>query len=95
MSVSPATIATPPTALVGRAEPSGLAWIVPALLLVLGFFVLPVVLLLLRSVTEPSLGLHNYAELFGSTTYLRIFLNTFLVSGLVTLIAVVVGFPVA
>ncbi|MFO1074425.1 MAG: ABC transporter permease [Geminicoccaceae bacterium] len=61
----------------------------------LAFFVLPVAALLLRSVTEPVPGLQNYAELFGSTTYLRIFLNTFLVSGLVTLIAVVVGFPVA
>ena len=95
MSVSPATIAAPRTAAVGQAEPSGLAYIVPALLLVLAFFVLPVALLLLRSVTEPSLGLQNYAELFGSTTYLKIFLNTFLVSGLVTAIAVVVGFPVA
>lgn len=95
MSVSPATLAASPPAAVGQAEPSGFAYVVPALLLVLGFFVLPVAALLLRSVTEPSLGLQNYAELFGSTTYLRIFLNTFLVSGLVTAIAVVVGFPVA
>lgn len=79
----------------GQAAPSGFAYVVPALLLVLIFFVVPVAALLLRSVTEPTLGLQNYAELFGSTTYLRIFLNTFVVSGLVTLIAVVVGFPVA
>lgn len=95
MSVSPATLATSPKAAVGQAEPSGFSYVLPALLLVLGFFVLPVAALLLRSVTEPTLGLHNYAQLFGSTTYLRIFLNTFLVSGLVTLISVVVGFPVA
>lgn len=95
MSVSPATLAAPPAAAVGQAEPSGFAYVVPALLLVLGFFAFPVAALLLRSVTEPTLGLHNYAELFGSTTYLKIFLNTFLVSGLVTAIAVVVGFPVA
>lgn len=95
MSVSPATIAATPAAAVGQAEPSGFAYVVPALLLVLGFFAFPVAALLLRSVTEPTLGLHNYAELFGSTTYLKIFLNTFLVSGLVTAISVVVGFPVA
>lgn len=95
MSVSHAHLAATPAAAVGKAEPSGFAYVVPALLLILGFFALPVAALLLRSVTEPSLGLHNYAELFGSTTYVRIFLNTFLVSGLVTLISVVVGFPVA
>lgn len=95
MSVSPATLATPPRAAVGQTEPSGFVYVVPALLLVLGVFALPVAMLLSRSVTEPALGLANYAQLFGSTTYLRIFLNTFLVSGLVTLISVVVGFPVA
>ncbi|MFT3972512.1 MAG: ABC transporter permease [Amaricoccus sp.] len=79
----------------GWAETSGFAYLVPALVLVVGFFAFPVVALLLKSVTEPQLGLHNYAELFGSTTYLKIFLNTFVVSGLVTLISVVVGFPVA
>ncbi|TPE46767.1 ABC transporter permease [Amaricoccus solimangrovi] len=79
----------------GAAEPSGFAYVVPALLLVIVFFVFPVAALLLRSVTEPAPGLGNYAELFGSTTYLRIFLNTFLVSGLVTLISVTAGFPVA
>jgi putative spermidine/putrescine transport system permease protein len=95
MSAAPAALVAPPAVPASRSEPSGIAYVVPALLLVLAFFALPVVTLLLRSVLEPELGLHNYAELFGSTTYLRIFLNTFVVSGVVTLIAVVVGFPVA
>ena len=95
MSISPAVLSAPPAASIHRAKPSGFAYAVPALLLVLAFFVVPVAALLLRSVTEPELGLQNYIQLFGSTTYLRIFLNTFLVSGLVTVIAVVVGFPVA
>lgn len=95
MSASSVTLAAPAGAAVRDAGPTGFAYAVPALLLVLAFFVLPVVALLLRSVTEPELGLQNYAQLFGSTTYLRIFLNTFVVSALVTLIAVVVGFPVA
>ncbi|MFB9912062.1 ABC transporter permease [Rhizobium paknamense] len=67
----------------------------PALVLILIFFVLPVAALLTRSVTEPALGLGNYAELLGSSTYLRIFTNTFLVSGLVTVISLIIGFPVA
>lgn len=74
---------------------SGLGMAMPALLLLLAFFVIPVAGLLSRSVTEPVPGLQNYETLLGSATYLRIFLNTFLVSGLVTLITALIAFPVA
>jgi putative spermidine/putrescine transport system permease protein len=67
----------------------------PALALIMIFFVVPVVALLLRSVLEPQPGLQNYQELLGSATYVRIFGNTFMVAGVVTLISVVIGFPVA
>jgi putative spermidine/putrescine transport system permease protein len=76
-------------------RPSGFAYVAPALLLIVLFFVVPIASLLLRSVLEPSPGIGNYAELFGSWTYVRIFANTFLVSALVTLLSVVIGFPVA
>ena len=75
--------------------PGGLGPAVPALLLLFVFFVVPVVSLLLRSVLEPQPGLQNYEALLGSQTYLRVFLNTFTVSGLVTALAVLIGFPVA
>ena len=52
----------------------GGAW--PALVLVGLFFVVPVVALLLRSVTEPELGLQNYATLLADGTYLRVLLST-------------------
>lgn len=68
---------------------------VPALLLLVVFFILPVVSLLLRSVMEPELGLGNYKALLASTTYLKIFLNTFSVSALVTVVTLAIGFPVA
>mgnify|MGYP004724037545 CR=1 FL=1 len=70
-------------------------YVVPALLLIAFFFIIPVLMLLMRSVLEPTPGLQNYRELLGSTTYLRVFLNTFTVAGLVTVVAVVIGFPVA
>ena len=95
MSAAPSAIVAPPSVSANRSEPSGIAYVVPALLLVLAFFAFPVAALLLRSVLEPEPGLGNYAELLGSATYLNIFVNTFVVSGLVTLISVVVGFPVA
>jgi putative spermidine/putrescine transport system permease protein len=71
------------------------AYLLPALILVVIFFIIPVLMLLMRSVLEPELGLQNYKTLLGSTTYLRIFLNTFLVAGVVTAISIVIGYPVA
>lgn len=74
---------------------SGFSYALPALLLLLFFFVFPVLMLLVRSVLEPEPGLGNYAQLLGSSTYLRIFLNTFVVSAAVTVLSVAIGFPVA
>ncbi|MFD1625639.1 ABC transporter permease [Azospirillum griseum] len=74
---------------------SGVSFVLPALLLILAVFILPVVMLLLRSVTEPDPGLQNYRELFESATVARVFVNTFVVSGLVTAIALLIGFPIA
>jgi putative spermidine/putrescine transport system permease protein len=67
----------------------------PALGLLLIFFVGPVLALLMRSVTDPELGLQNYAEVFGSTTYLKVFINTFTVAGIVTAVTLALAFPVA
>ncbi|PWC37630.1 ABC transporter permease [Azospirillum sp. TSO35-2] len=78
-----------------RRRGGGFSYVLPALVLLLIVFVLPVLLLLLRSVTEPELGLQNYRELVESATYGRVFLNTFLVSSVVTAITVLVGFPIA
>ena len=72
-----------------------LGYLVPAVLLIVIFFIAPVLMLLMRSVLEPEPGLQNYATLLGSTTYMRIFLNTFIVAGVVTIISVVIGYPVA
>lgn len=74
---------------------SNFNYVVPALLLIAFFFIIPVLMLLMRSVLEPIPGLQNYAELLGSTTYLRVFMNTFIVAGLVTIISVLIGYPVA
>ncbi|MDQ0390282.1 ABC transporter permease [Labrys monachus] len=74
---------------------SGLGPVVPALAFLLLFFVVPVLALLLRSLLEPQPGLQNYAEIFGSTTYLRVFANTFLVAAIVTAVTLVLAFPVA
>ncbi|UVC15020.1 ABC transporter permease [Mesorhizobium onobrychidis] len=76
-------------------RPDGIGGALPALILISLFFVVPVVALLLRSVTEPVPGLQNYANLFGDGTYARVFFNTFLVATVVTTVTVIVAFPVA
>ncbi|SED75800.1 ABC transporter permease [Rhodobacter sp. 24-YEA-8] len=67
----------------------------PALLLVLFFFILPVALLLARSILEPEAGLGNYAELLQSGAYRTVLLNTFSIASVVTVVTVLIGFPVA
>lgn len=84
-----------PVAARASSRRSGIGFALPAIVLLVAFFVVPVALLLARSVTEPVLGLQNYATLLGSTTYLRIFFNTFMVAGLVTIITVLIAFPVS
>jgi putative spermidine/putrescine transport system permease protein len=74
---------------------SAFALAAPALLLLVIFFILPVAALLMRSVTEPELGLQNYRELFATSTYTRVFLNTFLVAGITTVVTLLIGYPVA
>ena len=90
------TVAHPPATDVRRRRDwRSIRLLVPAMLLLVIFFLLPVLSLLLRSVLEPSPGLHNYAQLVGSTTYLRVFGNTFLVATVVTLATLAIGFPTA
>lgn len=76
-------------------KPYGYAWLIPVLSLLILFFLLPLAGLLLRSVTDPEWGLQNYRELVGTTTYLKVMGNTFLVASVVTVITVLIGFPVA
>lgn len=82
--------------LLGRWCPAPGAWpAVPALLVLAFFFVVPVMMVLLRSVLEPEPGLQNYAELLGSPAYRGILINTFVVSTVVTAITLLLGFPLA
>ena len=96
LSMPPSGLApAPSTAVRPRLRPSGFAWLWPVLGLLTLFFVIPVLMLLLRSFMEPDWGLQNYRELVGTWTYAKVMLNTFTVSGIVTLVTVLLGFPVA
>ncbi|MFD1382097.1 ABC transporter permease [Rhodanobacter aciditrophus] len=69
--------------------------LLPILLFLGIFFLIPLIGLLIQSVTEPILGLANFAELLATSTYIQVLGNTFLVATLVTLFAVLLGFPLA
>ncbi len=78
-----------------RRHGKGIGLALPAMLLLAVFFVVPVIALLLRSVTEPQLGLQNYQTLIATTTYAKIFWNTFMVASVVTSVTILLGYPVA
>jgi ABC-type spermidine/putrescine transport system permease subunit I len=72
------------------------SWLVvpPALFLAL-FFGWPIIRVVARSFTDPSLGLQNYARILSSGLYLRVLLNTVETAAIVTVLCLVAGYPVA
>lgn len=73
-----------------------LGWLVlPAAVLLAVLFVYPVSSLLTRSVTEPELGLQNFRKLVETPVYLKALWNTVVMSGSVTLICLLLGYPLA
>jgi len=69
--------------------------VVPAVLLVGVLFAYPVSWLLVLSVTDPEPGLRNFTTLLESPVYLKALWNTILISGSVTLLCVLLGYPIA
>ncbi len=67
----------------------------PALLLLLVVFAYPVGVLLLRSFTEPRLGFQNFTALVTQAVYAHALVNTVIISGSVTLICLLGGYPLA
>src|SRR5262249_23835580 len=80
---------------VGSAALKGLVPAIPGLVFLLLFFIVPLLILLSYSVTDPTPGLDNYTELLADRTYARIFANTFVAAGIVTIVSLVIGYPVA
>ncbi len=76
--------------------PDRWGWLMaPLLVFLLLVFVAPLVVILARSFTDPEPGLQNYVDFFGSTVYADVLVNTFRISGIVTLLTLLLGFPYA
>jgi len=80
---------------IGSAMLKGLGPAIPGLVFLFLFFLVPLLILLSYSVTDPTPGLNNYAELLANRTYARIFANTFVVASIVTVVSLLIGYPVA
>lgn len=71
-------------------------WLVaPAAALVFIVFAYPVFWLLLRSISDPVWGLQNFQVLIDHPVYLRALGNTVVVSGTVTCLCLLLGYPLA
>jgi putative spermidine/putrescine transport system permease protein len=70
--------------------------VLPATLFLVAFFVVPLLDVSMRSVTEPpDAGLSNYTRFFEQEANLRVLTNTFWIATLTTVVCLVVGFPFA
>src|SRR5690554_2846716 len=69
--------------------------VVPALVILAVFFAYPLVLIVWRSFSDPTIGLHNYVELFTNSTSLTVLLRTFVTALAVSTITLVMAYPYA
>lgn len=79
----------------GRSWMSRKLLIVPALALILGFFVYPVMGLALDSFLQPEPGFGNYEELLTNATTVTILLRTVRVALTVTVVTLILAYPYA
>jgi putative spermidine/putrescine transport system permease protein len=73
------------------------AWLaVPTIAFLVVFFLAPLILMSLRSVTDPAnAGLSNYQAFFASEADVRVLVNTFYIAAISTIVCLVIGYPYA
>jgi len=69
--------------------------LLPFVLVIVLLFALPTLRVLSKSVLEPTPGLANFAAVFANPLYQQVFWTTFRVSAMVTIISIVLAYPVA
>jgi putative spermidine/putrescine transport system permease protein len=77
------------------AAPAPWMLIGPATLALLALFVLPIGYVLLLSVTDPTFSLAHYRRIFSVPLYTRVLFNTFTTSLTVTVVCLLLGYPLA
>ncbi len=81
----------------GRRVINRWAWLAfPTIALLVIFFLAPLVLMSLRSVTDPpNAGLSNYRTFFVSEADVRVLINTFYIAAISTVVCLLIGYPYA
>ena len=70
--------------------------VLPAAVFLVVFYVVPLIDMSARSLTEPpGAGLSNYARFFEQEAYLRVLVNTFWIAVVTTVVCLLIGFPFA
>ena len=78
-----------------RARLSHPALVLPLVAYLMAFYAYPVAAMMFRSVAEPSWTLENFRRVFEHPVYLHVLWLTFRVAVIVTVAALLLGFPVA
>jgi putative spermidine/putrescine transport system permease protein len=80
-----------------RAKGNAAAWllIAPSCLALVLLFVVPIAYVLLLSLTDPRLSIAHYQRIFTVPVYTRVMVNTFVTSLIVTMLCLVIGYPIA
>ncbi len=78
-----------------RANLSAWTLSAPAVLFIAALFVYPLLDVVVISFTDPTLSLVNYREFFSSPLYSRVLGNTFWFAFMVTVICLLLGYPLA
>lgn len=72
-----------------------LTLLLPAILIITLFFIVPLVEILVRSVSDPVLGVQNYVWVVTNENVLRVLVRTFVTSLAVTVITLLLAYPYA
>jgi ABC-type spermidine/putrescine transport system permease subunit I len=79
----------------GKPQRGHLALVLPLLLYLGIFYAYPVAAMMFRSIHEPSWTLANFAKIFQTGAYLGVLWLTIRISFVVTVLALLLGYPVA
>ena len=69
--------------------------VVPAVLLLVGVMGLPLLIIVLRSFSEPAWGVQNYVWFFSTPVNITVLQRTFVISAWVTVVCVICAYPYA
>lgn len=78
-----------------RRFPAEFGYVLPLLLFMLAVFILPIVLMLARSVTQPEWTIEHYQNLIETSVYLRVLGRTLRIAVITTVTCAVLGYPLA